>query len=40
MSGGRMEGLAWKHTLSYVKCIDSENLLYDAGSSERCSVTT
>ena len=39
MSGG-IERIAWKHTLSSVKYIDSENLLYDSESSERCSVTT
>ena len=28
------------YTLSYVKWITSENLWYDAGSSNWCSVTT
>ena len=41
MSGGTNGGNSMEtYTLSCVKYIDSDNLLYDSGSSERCSVTT
>ena len=35
-----MEAVSWKHILPYVKQLASGNLLYNAGSSNRCSVTT
>ena len=41
MSGGtKGENSMETYTLPCVEYIDSENLLYDSGILERCSVTT